>query len=71
MICFYRSAAKANKGIEVLHSVCVEHFVQVCVRIQRGAAHADRCVTQLRKLLHCQICQQWAVCPASHMICGN
>jgi hypothetical protein len=45
----------------VLYITGVEHFVQVAVRVRRGAQQADRSVAHLGTILHCSLCQQWRV----------
>lgn len=53
-----RAAARCNKGMEVLLSVAVEHFVLVVVRVLRGPSQADDSATRLRRLVHCQWCEE-------------
>ncbi|XP_068175163.1 TRMT1-like protein isoform X2 [Antennarius striatus] len=53
-----RAAARCNKGIEVLLAVALEHFVLVVVRVLRGPSQADESVKKLRKLVHCQWCEE-------------
>ncbi|XP_074523442.1 tRNA (guanine(27)-N(2))-dimethyltransferase isoform X1 [Halichoeres trimaculatus] len=53
-----RAAARCNKGIEVLLSVALEHFVLVVVRVLRGPTQADESAKKLRKLVHCQWCEE-------------
>nr|XP_033815700.1 TRMT1-like protein isoform X2 [Geotrypetes seraphini] len=53
-----RAAARSNKGIEVLLSVALDHFVLVVVRILRGPSQADECVTKIRHLFHCLWCEE-------------
>uniref|UniRef100_A0A1A8FN48 tRNA (guanine(27)-N(2))-dimethyltransferase n=3 Tax=Nothobranchius korthausae TaxID=1143690 RepID=A0A1A8FN48_9TELE len=52
-----RAAARCNKGIEVLLTVALEHFVLVVVRVLRGPSQADESAKKLRKLMHCQWCE--------------
>jgi tRNA G26 N,N-dimethylase Trm1 len=59
--CVHRAAARCNKGFDVLYITGVEHFVQVAVRVRRGAQQADRSVAHLGTILHCSLCQQWRV----------
>ena len=54
----------------MLYTVAVEHFIQVALYIRRGATHADACVHELRPVLHCQMCEEWAVCPDTHAPVG-
>lgn len=65
-VLIFRSAARYNKGVKVLCSVAVEHFVLVAFSIQRGAKHADRCLDNVQNIVHCKLCQRWAVnyCPS-------
>ncbi|XP_039591668.1 TRMT1-like protein isoform X1 [Polypterus senegalus] len=53
-----RAAARCNKGIEVLLAVALEHFVLVVVRVLRGSTQADESVKKIRRLLHCQWCEE-------------
>ncbi|XP_029356131.1 TRMT1-like protein isoform X2 [Echeneis naucrates] len=53
-----RAAARCNKGIEVLLAVALEHFVLVVVRVLRGPMQADESAKKLRKLVHCQWCEE-------------
>ncbi|XP_029474597.1 TRMT1-like protein [Rhinatrema bivittatum] len=53
-----RAAARSNKGIEVLLSVALEHFVLVVVRVLRGPPMADDCVKKIRRLIHCRWCEE-------------
>ncbi|XP_072290440.1 TRMT1-like protein isoform X2 [Eucyclogobius newberryi] len=53
-----RAAARCNKGIDVLLSVALEHFVLVVVRVLRGPSQADESVKRLRRLVHCQWCEE-------------
>ncbi|XP_033820632.2 TRMT1-like protein [Periophthalmus magnuspinnatus] len=53
-----RAAARCSKGIEVLLSVAVEHFVLVVVRVLRGPSQADESMRRLRRLVHCQWCEE-------------
>ncbi|CAH1785372.1 unnamed protein product [Owenia fusiformis] len=61
-----RSAARCNKGLEVLCTVAVEHFVLTVVKICRGPTHADRCLPKVHKLIHCHMCQDRAFYPETH-----
>ncbi|XP_053325739.1 TRMT1-like protein [Spea bombifrons] len=53
-----RAAARCNKGIEVLFSVAVEHFVLVVVRVLRGPAQADESLKKINMLIHCHWCEE-------------
>ncbi|XP_055021298.1 TRMT1-like protein isoform X2 [Boleophthalmus pectinirostris] len=53
-----RAAARCSKGVEVLLSVALEHFVLVVVRVLRGPSQADESVRRLRRLVHCQWCEE-------------
>ncbi|XP_059197913.1 TRMT1-like protein isoform X2 [Centropristis striata] len=53
-----RAAARCNKGMEVLLAVALEHFVLVVVRVLRGPTQADESAKKLRKLIHCQWCEE-------------
>jgi tRNA G26 N,N-dimethylase Trm1 len=56
-----RAAGRCNKGLLVLYTVAMEHFVQVVVKIQRGANHADASINKVSKVLHCLVCEERAV----------
>ncbi|XP_070532730.1 TRMT1-like protein isoform X2 [Ptychodera flava] len=60
-----RAAAKCYKGIEVLISITVEHFVLVIVRVHRGGKPADNSVNQIKRLLHCRICEDRVYIPTT------
>ncbi|XP_069808192.1 TRMT1-like protein [Dendropsophus ebraccatus] len=53
-----RAAARCNKGIEVLLSVALEHFVLVIVRVLRGPSLADESVKMINNLIHCTWCEE-------------
>ncbi|KAE8611055.1 hypothetical protein XENTR_v10012320 [Xenopus tropicalis] len=53
-----RAAARYNKGIDVLLSVAVEHFVLVVVRVLRGPTQADESIHKIHSLIHCQWCEE-------------
>ncbi|KAM3922820.1 TRMT1-like protein isoform 2-T2 [Leptodactylus fuscus] len=53
-----RSAARCNKGIDVLLSVALEHFVLVIVRVQRGPTLADESMKMINNLIHCHWCEE-------------
>ncbi|XP_042640439.1 TRMT1-like protein isoform X2 [Tyto alba] len=53
-----RAAARCNKGIDVLLSVALEHFVLVVVRVLRGPTPADDSAKKVRYLIHCQWCEE-------------
>ncbi|XP_041648195.1 TRMT1-like protein [Cheilinus undulatus] len=63
-----RAAARCNKGIEVLLSVAMEHFVLVVVRVLRGPAQADESAKKLRKLVHCQWCEERVFLKQGNMV---
>ncbi|KAK3088033.1 hypothetical protein FSP39_013765, partial [Pinctada imbricata] len=58
-----RSAAKCNKGLDVLCSMCIDDFFLIVVRVLRGPKHADKAVEGLRPLLHCLICEDHMFLP--------
>ncbi|CAL4128229.1 unnamed protein product, partial [Meganyctiphanes norvegica] len=60
-----RSAAKCNKGIEVLCCVAVKSFITVIVRIIRGPSAANQCIRQIRRVIHCCMCEDRAFYPHS------
>lgn len=53
-----RAAARCGKGVDILFTVCIEPFVMIAARVQRGPAHADACVQQIKMLLHCRMCEE-------------
>ncbi|XP_029001659.1 TRMT1-like protein isoform X2 [Betta splendens] len=63
-----RAAARCNKGIEVLLAVALEHFVLVVVRVLRGPTQADDSVKKLRKLVHCQWCEERVFLKLGNMV---
>ncbi|KAM9762922.1 TRMT1-like protein isoform 1-T1 [Menidia menidia] len=63
-----RAAARCNKGIEVLLAVALEHFVLVVVRVLRGPTQADESVKQLRRLVHCQWCEERVFLKLGNMV---
>ncbi|XP_029988859.1 TRMT1-like protein isoform X2 [Sphaeramia orbicularis] len=63
-----RAAARCNKGIEVLLAVALEHFVLVVVRVLRGPTQADESAKKLRKLVHCQWCEERVFLKMTNMV---
>ncbi|KAI3369142.1 hypothetical protein L3Q82_026094, partial [Scortum barcoo] len=63
-----RAAARCNKGIEVLLAVAMEHFVLVVVRVLRGPTQADESAKKLRKLVHCQWCEERVFLKQGNMV---
>ncbi|XP_068118483.1 TRMT1-like protein [Hyperolius riggenbachi] len=53
-----RAAARCNKGIEVLLSVALEHFVLVIVRVLRGPTPTDDSIKMINNLIHCHWCEE-------------
>ncbi|XP_018410781.1 PREDICTED: TRMT1-like protein [Nanorana parkeri] len=53
-----RAAARCNKGIEVLLSVALEHFVLVIIRVLRGPSLADESIKMINNLIHCHWCEE-------------
>lgn len=66
-----RAAARCNKGIEVLLAVALEHFVLVVVRVLRGPTQADESAKKLRKLVHCQWCEERVFLKQGNMVDGK
>uniref|UniRef100_A0A3Q3XGU4 tRNA (guanine(26)-N(2))-dimethyltransferase n=1 Tax=Mola mola TaxID=94237 RepID=A0A3Q3XGU4_MOLML len=62
------AAARCNKGIEVLLAVALEHFVLVVVRVLRGPTQADESAKKLRKLVHCQWCEERVFLKQGNMV---
>ncbi|XP_041862556.1 TRMT1-like protein isoform X2 [Melanotaenia boesemani] len=63
-----RAAARCNKGIEVLLAVALEHFMLVVVRVLRGPTQADESAKKLRKLVHCQWCEERVFLKLGNMV---
>ncbi|XP_038650567.1 TRMT1-like protein isoform X5 [Scyliorhinus canicula] len=63
-----RAAARCNKGIEVLFTVALEHFVLVVVRVLRGPTQADESLKKIRRLIHCQWCEERVFYKKCHML---
>lgn len=63
-----RAAARCNKGIEVLLAVALEHFVLVVVRVLRGPSQADESLKKIRRLIHCQWCEERVFYKKCHML---
>ncbi|XP_056133416.1 TRMT1-like protein [Lampris incognitus] len=66
-----RAAARCNKGIEVLLTVAVEHFLLVVVRVLRGPTQADESAKKLRQLIHCQWCEERVFLKQGSMVEDN
>lgn len=66
-----RSAARCNKGIEVLLAVALEHFVLVVVRVLRGPSPADDSAKKIRYLIHCQWCEERIFQKEGNMVEGK
>ncbi|XP_067893529.1 TRMT1-like protein isoform X2 [Heterodontus francisci] len=63
-----RAAARCNKGVEVLFAVALEHFVLVVVRVLRGPSQADESLKKIRRLIHCQWCEERVFYKKCHML---
>ncbi|KAM9832066.1 LOW QUALITY PROTEIN: TRMT1-like protein [Neosynchiropus ocellatus] len=63
-----RAANRCNKGIEVLLAAALEHFVLVVVRVLRGPTQADETAKKLRKLVHCQWCEERVFLKLGNMV---
>ncbi|OWF56094.1 TRMT1-like protein [Mizuhopecten yessoensis] len=61
-----RAAAKCNKGVEVLYVLFVEDFFLVAVKVLRGPKFADSCTDRIRRLLHCQMCEERVFYPLTN-----
>ncbi|XP_061749243.1 TRMT1-like protein isoform X7 [Nerophis ophidion] len=66
-----RAAARCNKGIDVLLAVALEHFVLVVVRVLRGPTQADESAKKLRKLVHCQWCEERIFLKQGNLVDGT
>lgn len=67
----HRAAARCNKGVEVLLAVALEHFVLVVVRVLRGPTQADESTKKLRRLVHCQWCEERVFLKLGNMVDGE
>ncbi|XP_074654770.1 tRNA (guanine(27)-N(2))-dimethyltransferase-like [Tubulanus polymorphus] len=66
-----RSAARFNKGISVMFCVTVKHGLTVCLRVHRSPSYADTCLKSVRKVIHCQRCQERAFYPDTNIPIEN
>ncbi|XP_061748316.1 TRMT1-like protein isoform X7 [Nerophis ophidion] len=66
-----RAAARCNKGIDVLLAVALEHFVLVVVRVLRGPTQADESAKKLKKLVHCQWCEERIFLKQGNLVDGT
>lgn len=57
--------------MEVLLAVALEHFVLVVVRVLRGPTQADESAKKLRKLVHCQWCEERVFLKLGNMVDGE
>ena len=67
-----RAAARHDRGIVPLSCLASDHFVQVCVRVQRGAAAADRSCSDdaIGAFWHCDVCDLTA-CGGGRCVTGG
>nr|CAD7457099.1 unnamed protein product [Timema tahoe] len=59
----FMAAAIYNKGIHPLCYAMNKSSLTVLVAVKKGARHADQSLGFLRKVLHCTVCQERALCP--------
>lgn len=57
--------------MEVLLAVALEHFVLVVVRVLRGPTQADESAKKLRKLVHCQWCEERRFLKLGNLVDGE
>lgn len=57
--------------MEVLLAVALEHFVLVVVRVLRGPTQADESAKKLRRLVHCQWCEERVFLKQGNMVDGQ
>lgn len=55
----------------MLLAVALEHFVLVVVRVLRGPTQADESAKKLRKLVHCQWCEERVFLKQGNMVDGG
>lgn len=60
-----RAAAIHSKGLQVLCVLSVKSTITIIVQILKGPAQANACVSQVRCLLHCNMCEDRAFYPSS------
>ena len=67
-----RAAARHDRGIAPLCSLVSDHFVQVTVRVSRGAAAADRSSSDeaIGRFWHCEVCDV-AACGGLERPCAH
>lgn len=51
--------------------MALEHFVLVVVRVLRGPTQADESAKKLRKLVHCQWCEERVFLKRGNMVDGE
>lgn len=57
--------------MEVLLAVALDHFVLVVVRVLKGPTQADESVKRLRRLVHCQWCEERVFLKHGNMVDGG
>ena len=68
LLCF-RSAARYNKGIEVLYTISMADHLLTAIRVTRKQGEQN--MKQSRHLLHCRMCEERVVYPDTHTVLGN
>jgi tRNA G26 N,N-dimethylase Trm1 len=67
----FRAAARYNKGLVVLCSVAFKSSFTVLVTVKRGSAHANKSIQNIRKLIHCSMCEDRAFYPDTNYPIGE
>ncbi|PNF42946.1 hypothetical protein B7P43_G11497 [Cryptotermes secundus] len=61
-----RAAARYNKGLIVLCSIAFKSSFTVVVTVKRGSAHANKSIQNIRKLIHCTMCEDRTFYPLTN-----
>ncbi|XP_069698025.1 TRMT1-like protein [Periplaneta americana] len=61
-----RAAARYNKGLHVLCSVAFKSSFTVIVTVKRGPTHANKSIRNIRKLIHCSMCEDRTFYPLTN-----
>ncbi|XP_066993393.2 TRMT1-like protein isoform X2 [Anabrus simplex] len=60
-----RAAARYNKGLRMLFCVSLKSSFTVVATVERGATHANTSLSQISRLVHCNMCEDRAFYPLS------
>ncbi|XP_021922557.1 TRMT1-like protein isoform X2 [Zootermopsis nevadensis] len=61
-----RAAARYNKGVHVLCSVAFKSSFTVLLTVKRGPTHANKSIRNIRKLIHCSMCEDRTFYPLTN-----